>query len=164
MANEIEFPLRLTGITGLYCRPRSAGVFGDAIALTEVPEAGGLYTNADAPVLATGLYTLLAYDNTDALIGQAGPLFWTGVDFVAAAEVAIAALPTLSQVQAAGFTTTRDNALMAESRRKLIDFAASTLTVYADDNTTPIQVFDLRDIDGNPATSAQTSVDRVPRP
>lgn len=122
MANEIEFPIRATGLTGLYCRPRSGGTFGDAIALAEVAGAGGLYANATTPTLAQGLYTLYAFDNTDAVIGAVGPVLWDGSDFVpsldisAAQAAAVAALgeytaPTLAQMQAAGFTTDRNNAL-----------------------------------------------------
>jgi hypothetical protein len=44
-----------------------------------------------------------------------------------------------------------------------IDYEASTATQYRSDGTV-LKVFNLRDKDGNPATNAQTAVDRVPQP
>jgi hypothetical protein len=76
---------------------------------------------------------------------------------------AISSLPSVAQVQAAGFTTDRDNALFVDSRRKRIDYAASTYTFYAADGVTPLYVLDLQDADGNPATTAQSAVDSVPQ-
>jgi hypothetical protein len=79
-------------------------------------------------------------------------------------------VPTLAQVEAAGFTTTRHNALIAADLaaraladgRYEIDYTLSTATQYDPDGTVRT-VFDLQDADGNPATSGQTAVKRVPQ-
>lgn len=78
---------------------------------------------------------------------------------------------TLAQVQAAGFTSGRDASLVATEAaakavadgRHKIDYLAATATQYDVDGN-PRTVFDLLDQDGNPATTAQAAVERVPQP
>ena len=87
-----------------------------------------------------------------------------------AQATAITSAATLAQVQAAGFTTDRHNALIAAeaaaravaSGRHKINYAASTATQYNADGTVRT-VFDLVDEDGDPATSGASAVERVPR-
>ena len=87
-----------------------------------------------------------------------------------AQATAITSAATLAQVQAAGFTTDRHNALIAAeaaaravaSGRHKINYAASTATQYNADGTVRT-VFDLVDEDGNPATTGAVAVERVPR-
>jgi hypothetical protein len=98
----------------------------------------------------------------------------TGFSTLTSGDIATAlttyTVPTLAQVEAAGFTTTRHNALIAAdlAARALadgrydIDYTLSTATQYNPDGTVRT-VFDLEDPDGNPATSGQTAVKRVPQ-
>jgi hypothetical protein len=87
-----------------------------------------------------------------------------------AQATAITSAATLAQVQAAGFTTDRHNALIAAeaaaravaSGRHKINYAASTATQYNADGSVRT-VFDLVDADGDPATTGATAVERVPR-
>jgi hypothetical protein len=87
-----------------------------------------------------------------------------------AQATAITSAATLAQVQAAGFTTDRHNALIAAeaaaksvaSGRHKIDYAASTATQYNADGTVRT-VFDLVDADGDPATSGAVAVERIPQ-
>jgi hypothetical protein len=87
-----------------------------------------------------------------------------------AQATAITSAATLAQVQAAGFTTDRHNALIAAeaaarsvaSGRHKIDYAASTATQYNADGTVRT-VFDLVDSTGNPATSGASAVERIPQ-
>jgi hypothetical protein len=93
----------------------------------------------------------------------------TGEDIATA--LATYTVPTLAQTQAAGFTTTRHDALIAaESAAKAvadgrhkIDYAVSTATQYNVDGSERT-VFDLLEADGaTPATTAATAVERVPQ-
>lgn len=52
--------------------------------------------------------------------------------------------------------------LMYDKNRTKLDKIAKTLTVYGDDNVTPIRIFDLKD--GNGIPSVAEVCERVPRP
>jgi hypothetical protein len=102
-------------------------------------------------VTATGFSTLTSEDITSALTTYT--------------------VPTLAQVDAAGFTTTRHNALIAAESaaravadgRHDIDYANSIATQYNVDGSVRT-VFDLFESDGTtPATTAATAVERVPQ-
>ena len=69
---------------------------------------------------------------------------------------------SLSGAQAATVATTLATTQAVAKGQFVIDYDASTATQYNTDGTV-LQVFDLQDKDGNPATSAQTAVKRVPR-
>lgn len=162
MAYEIQIDIGAPGLTGLYCRPWQGTTGGNVIALTEIAGAGGVYGNAGAVMLAEGEYVLRGYDSADSLIARSGVVVWDGSDFANPA--------TLAQVQAAGFTTDRNNALIAADLaaraladgRYIIDYTASTATQYDADGTVRT-VFNLLDADGTtPATTAATAVERVP--
>jgi hypothetical protein len=79
-------------------------------------------------------------------------------------------VPTLAQTQAAGFTTERNASLVATEAaakavadgRHVIDYLNSIATQYEADGSVRT-VFDLIDQDGNPATTAQAAVERVPQ-
>ena len=78
---------------------------------------------------------------------------------------------TLAEVQAAGFTTERNTALLDAQAaalaiadgRHVINYTASTATQYNADGTLRT-VFDLKDAAGNPATATSAAVERVPQP
>lgn len=69
---------------------------------------------------------------------------------------------SLSGTQAATVATTLATTQAFAEGKFVIDYDASTATQYNTDGTVR-RVFDLQDKDGNPATSAQTAVKRVPR-
>jgi hypothetical protein len=52
--------------------------------------------------------------------------------------------------------------LMYDQNRTKLDKIAKTLTIYANDNVTPIKIFDLKDSNGLPSVSEVC--DRIPRP
>jgi hypothetical protein len=63
-------------------------------------------------------------------------------------------------VSQASMTTIVNLILQYEKGQTKLNVGAATLTVYASDNTTPIQVFNLLDALGNP--SVQEVIERVP--
>jgi hypothetical protein len=108
----------------------------------------------------SGLLTAAAYT---------APLDAAATQAATAAALAAYTVPTLAQAQAAGFTSTRHDALIsAESAaravadgRFMIDYANSRETQYSVDGSVRT-VFEIYDRDGNLATTPEGAVDRRP--
>lgn len=160
MANELNLDLgpARTGLTLTVVLLLDGVVFGDPLAVTEL--SPGFYS-ATMPTGTPGLFSVRFMADT-ILVGQ-GTIDWDGT-----AERFLATVPDVASV---GFTTERDAALVsanaaalavADGRHK-IDYLNSAAIQYdADGNVRT--TFDLLDVDGNPATTAQTAVERVPQP
>lgn len=178
MANELNLDLTpaRTGYTMTVQLLLNGTLYGSPIAATE-PTPGYYTATMTAPA---GDYAVrFIVDSTT--IGT-GFIRWDGTAEILPLTIpetedaltdALTAYPvaTLAQVQAAGFTSGRDASLaateaaakaVADGRHK-IDYLAATATQYDVDGN-PRTVFDLLDQDGNPATTAQAAVERVPQP
>jgi hypothetical protein len=142
MANEIMLIIGTSGLAGLYAKTLSGATLGDAIALSEVTGAGGVYVGTMAGL--AGEYALLGFDATDALIACSSQSYsWDGAAFTALGDV-------------------QETATALADGRFVIDYTASIATQYNADGSART-VFDLLDADGAPATTAQTAVERAPQ-
>lgn len=147
-----------------YTAPANAGITAIKAKTDTLPSDPADQSAVEAAITAatSGLSTLTA---AQVWVYSGGDRTLSG-----AQATAITSAATLAQVQAAGFTTDRHNALIAAeaaaravaSGRHKINYAASTATQYNADGTVRT-VFDLVDEDGDPATSGASAVERVPR-
>ena len=159
----------------------AAGVAADAVAeiqsgLSTVTTAQ-VRTEADAALAAVGV-TSTVTGRIDAAIstrlatsGYTAPLSSGDTTTAVISGLTTYTAPTLAQVQSAGFTTERNDALLAVEAaataiadgRHAINYTASTATQYNADGTVRT-VFDLKDSAGNPATATSAAVERIPQP
>lgn len=149
--SEILLPLGTQSETGLYAKAVSVltNVLSAAIALSEVPNSGGLYTNSEAiSGLTVGQeYLLLAYRSDDSLIAKGGPYLWTGSDF--------------ESVDYATFSSTLKAAEAFTDGRYRVDYTTSEATQYNKDGTVRTR-FKLYRADGSLATSEDEVTERRP--
>jgi hypothetical protein len=165
--------LAITETTGLVTTANPGGGGDDAATIYNY------FTDSDREDLfkATGFATPADITDAQTAILTQGNSAWTtatGFSTLTSEDIATAladyTVPTLAQIEAAGFTTTRHNALLAAESaaravadgRHKIDYAASTATQYNADGSVRT-VFDLLEANGSPATSGQNAVERVPQ-
>lgn len=160
MAGEL-FPIRYTSGRTLYAQLlRSGAQVADAVghawvtpvaadwanyAVTLAELGTSTYYSGSLPawINTAGSFTLVAYEQLGATPDAGDPDVWTAaVEWKGSAEATLAGVEVAARAQAFG--------------RWAVDTAGSTLTLYAEDGTTPLQVFDLTGVGG-------AYVARVPR-
>ena len=151
--HNIEITLTVSALT--YAIPPATAVLDDLVTLTAnstvdaiSTEFGPAMANLDAPVSSRATQT--SVDTVSTNVDTAN----TNIQTVSTAvdSIAITADSALILIE---------EILKYESNRTRIDKTAKTLTIYDDDDITPIRVFDLKDDTG--AASIEAVFERLPR-
>jgi len=132
---------------GYYLTYEIRGLDGSLIhgdAAVETAPLSGIYYAQVPGGTAVGFYDMLAYYSGNVL-GQAVRFYWDGSDVYDSTS---------------GFTILQ-LLLKYAGNKTQIDQSTFTLTVYDNDSVTPIKVFDLKDLSGNP--SITEVAERIPR-
>ena len=151
MADFLGFPLKIPGIAAdlsVQLQGPNLEPIGTPLAVTETAQGG--YYKAQMTG-AAGVYSAVLL--RDGEIEASIPVFrWDGTDIE----------PGFTSADRATLTAADAAARALADGQFVIDYADSTATQMNADGT-PRTVFDLLDAEGNPATSAATSVERVPQ-
>ena len=118
-------------------------------------------TAPSAETVATAVRTELTPELTNIDTSVSSRSSQTSVDTVQTTANGIETTVNTIEVTLANVSTVIDDLIKYQSNKSVIDSAAFTLTIYDDDGTTPLTIFDLKDAAG--IASITKIFQRIPR-